>query len=67
MHEGGKGQDTKEGFGNVAWACRGDVNRVKPQLELGIEKDVKGSKKSYCCCVGGERLKKENPHCIKIP
>ena len=60
MHEGGKGQDTKEGFGNTAQACRDDVKKVKPQLELGIEKNMKGNKKSFCCCVGGQRLNKEN-------
>lgn len=33
---------------------------MKPQLELGIERDMKGNKKSFCCCVGGQRLNKEN-------
>lgn len=56
--EGGKGQDTKEDFGNTAQACRDDV-KVKPQLELGIERNMKGSKKSFCCCVGDQRLSKE--------
>lgn len=33
---------------------------MKPRLELESERNVKGNKKTFCCCVGGQRLNKGN-------
>lgn len=49
--ESGKGQDTKEGFGNAAQISRDDV-KVKPLMESGIERSMKGCQKSFCCVEG---------------
>lgn len=41
-------QGIVEEYRNIAWACRNADGKVKAQLELKLESNVKDTKKSFC-------------------
>lgn len=53
-------QASKEKFRNVAQAHSDFVRKVKAQLELKAERDIKGHKASLWCCMSSKRINKEN-------
>ena len=55
-----QGQATKEEFRHVAQALSGCVRKAKAQLELKVERDIKGNKASFCHCMSSKRVNREN-------
>lgn len=51
---------TKEEFRNIAWLCGNGIRSMKAQMELRLERDTEGNKKSFHHCISIKRLNKGN-------
>lgn len=58
-------QDSGEECRNIVCMCRGDVGKVKAQLQLWLGRDIKSNKSNYCC-IGTKSLNKENVDSVLI-
>lgn len=55
-----QGQATNEEFRDVVQAHSDCVRKPKAQLELEVERDIRGNKTSFCHCMSSKRINKEN-------
>lgn len=51
-----QGHTTKEEFRNIAQAHSDCVQKAKAELELKVERDIKGNKASFCHCMSSKRI-----------
>lgn len=51
-----QGHTTKEEFRNIAQAHSDCVQKAKAELELKVERDIKGNKASFCYCMSSKRI-----------